>query len=539
MLPKVESSPSKLQYTGSDGQQALPSDPPAQAETSLDVKHEAKHFSTEGVFPSAHGPFKSPAHIQNVKTALKDDHYKTLTPSYSGDLIPQNSTVPSHALVPSPFLIQTDTNTHQAHQTDYDTFSSLWPPQFDESYLHSLLPETAQSGDHLGEWSAMTQLAQSPYAHYIDSLFGSAFPYIFSNQEPTLLDQSPVAYTPLTQSLDPEISYLHPDQREYYSHQCMQEPSVTEATLSQPSNHDPILHGFDVSVASDSMGVSCRYLNEFTPSLSPRQWPAQQTIHDTITEDHDSSSLTQEPSNPHQWNQTQLSIAAHSPHDFQDGHSVAGTVTVKSETHSEDGIVVQSPSTRSPENHAAVDIQAPSIHKPLIPQKSSLRPRTRRPVHGDLDPTVLFVCQSSRQKPQEAATGTSETNLKPRKAFGEDQRQETSRTRDVGACVRCKMQRVRVSTYKKKKKKVSYYGMMTAKSKPNSVDQTWQIQTVPASRASRWPVIRRRRSFTTSAVTVTNCRRLPFSGRLPRQSTRSVGRLPKSEMWLRTGNPWL
>lgn len=34
---------------------------------------------------------------------------------------------------------------------------------------------------------------------------------------------------------------------------------------------------------------------------------------------------------------------------------------------------------------------------------------------------------------------------KARKPLGEDERQETSRTRDVGACVRCKIQRVRVS----------------------------------------------------------------------------------------------
>lgn len=44
-----------------------------------------------------------------------------------------------------------------------------------------------------------------------------------------------------------------------------------------------------------------------------------------------------------------------------------------------------------------------------------------------------------------AKSVVSSQGQKTRKPLGEDERQETSRTRDVGACVRCKIQRVRVS----------------------------------------------------------------------------------------------
>lgn len=58
---------------------------------------------------------------------------------------------------------------------------------------------------------------------------------------------------------------------------------------------------------------------------------------------------------------------------------------------------------------------------------------------------ALQLCVASRQIEQQQATKVSTPeSVKPRKPFLENDRKETSRTRDIGACVRCKMQRVRV-----------------------------------------------------------------------------------------------
>lgn len=61
------------------------------------------------------------------------------------------------------------------------------------------------------------------------------------------------------------------------------------------------------------------------------------------------------------------------------------------------------------------------------------------------DDEALKLCVPSRRIEQQQATKRSTPeSVKPRKPFLEDDRKETNRTRDIGACVRCKMQRVRV-----------------------------------------------------------------------------------------------
>lgn len=59
---------------------------------------------------------------------------------------------------------------------------------------------------------------------------------------------------------------------------------------------------------------------------------------------------------------------------------------------------------------------------------------------------VARRCDPSRIQSHDESHGISTAReLKSRKSFAEAARQQTSRTRDVGACVRCKIQRIRVS----------------------------------------------------------------------------------------------
>lgn len=70
----------------------------------------------------------------------------------------------------------------------------------------------------------------------------------------------------------------------------------------------------------------------------------------------------------------------------------------------------------------------------------------------DKETRKYVTCNSEQPRDQvQTLVRTEDTDMevlvkcaKQRKPFGEDERQQTSHTRDVGACVRCKMQRVRV-----------------------------------------------------------------------------------------------
>lgn len=126
---------------------------------------------------------------------------------------------------------------------------------------------------------------------------------------------------------------------------------------------------------------------------------------------------------------------------------------------------------------------------------------------------------SHRSRKQRATGTTAPEGVKPRKPFPESDRKETSRTRDIGACVRCKMQRVRVRCETRSRHRpllvssIAFWLTLTS-----SVGQTHQTQMAPAWAAAKWPTTSRRRSFITSAATGTSSRRSPSSGHLPRTS---------------------
>lgn len=121
---------------------------------------------------------------------------------------------------------------------------------------------------------------------------------------------------------------------------------------------------------------------------------------------------------------------------------------------------IKQPSDLSPEPvHPIQGFYAPAQGN--ADKESSKSPQKRRQVIPKLDPTtemqLVYQCfnspgRSFASDPQSldkwgppTKSVISTQGQRARKPLDEDARQETSRTRDVGACVRCKIQRVRVS----------------------------------------------------------------------------------------------
>lgn len=128
------------------------------------------------------------------------------------------------------------------------------------------------------------------------------------------------------------------------------------------------------------------------------------------------------------------------------------------------------------QNSPAQDIQeqsgpSPELNKPnygfhaaaqgVTDKEPAKIPQKRSKIKAKLDPAVelqlVHQCFNSNgrsfalvpKQPDKSVSSTKSVvhanGQRARKPLGEDERQETSRTRDVGACVRCKIQRVRVS----------------------------------------------------------------------------------------------
>lgn len=109
---------------------------------------------------------------------------------------------------------------------------------------------------------------------------------------------------------------------------------------------------------------------------------------------------------------------------------------------------IKEQSSLSPEPVASIQGQSPQNH-----------PKAKTKLDPAVELQLVHQCFNSHGRSfalipgpndnwaAQANSGNSTQGQKPRKPLGEDARQETSRTRDVGACVRCKIQRVRVSRH--------------------------------------------------------------------------------------------
>lgn len=462
----------------------------------------------------------------------EDDSYVSLFTGHSGL---QRPTIVSHtSYVPPNFLTPRENNANQGYQPGLSTSSSLWPTELDNSHpQYWPLP-----GPLLDEWSATTQVDSLHSAEYgpVYDAHGGESSYVYSGHIVTLPDQSPVTFDSLDKSLVTGTSCLQHHLHKSFMPQSIQKPEFVESTLPHRS-HDFFVPP-ELNTRPDSTGAHCEYLDEVPSSVSLQQWHSPNPPHGTFTGNQDPAFVPQELTISPQWSHGPLRTTADLQQGLQKDPPVSIAATIKSESHVEEGLSAQLTAAQTQYDSNVVKVQAtfdfeqplPSFHG-LPSHHHSLNSAPEWPIYPDHDPDLLFACQSSRQVPQEIATGMLDPkgNLKMKKHLPEEERQQTSRTRDIGACVRCKMQRVRVS-----KQHVlfvfSYFLiLLTANLEIKSVDQIQQIQTVLAFHASKWPAIRQRRSSTTLDVIVTNCKRLLFSEHLPRQSTRSVGRLHKSE----------
>lgn len=98
------------------------------------------------------------------------------------------------------------------------------------------------------------------------------------------------------------------------------------------------------------------------------------------------------------------------------------------------------------------DKEAGNVHQKQHLDKTNLDPATELQLvhqcfnsHGRSYALVPEPLDNSCASSSKSVIGTQAQ--KARKPLGEDERQETSRTRDVGACVRCKIQRIRVGRH--------------------------------------------------------------------------------------------
>lgn len=452
-LPKSESSSLDLQHRETVLQQTLPKTPSPRSETRVDIKNEAGRVETRSAFTCAEDFVRSAGHIQNTRWA-HDDYNETLVlPSSEKTNLEVFTAPPLTQCVSADNLFQIESSTQQIHlQNGLNTSDSLWPTNSNGSDRQEWPSDMTQLG---GCSLAMTQIDQLACAAHVPSLTGSILPYIYSDQASTFSEQSTVTYSALTRFLDADPQHFQYDPLIYFPPQFPQKDGLPliESVFPQLTNSTDIPHDLHASLSLDPNGLYYGPPVEHSTNLSVEQWPAQRILHPAITEDPDSSCLSQGLSTSPQWNHNSLSMATSPSYGLQEGHSLPGTTSISPGTYNEARVAGQPCAARFPFNRPTFDAQTaincastqPSSPGPLLPRYRPLKTGSKRSVHPKQDSDIIFECQSSRQGSKELAPGTLDATTKPRKPFGEDQRQETSRTRDVGACIRCKMQRVRVS----------------------------------------------------------------------------------------------
>lgn len=221
----------------------------------------------------------------------------------------------------------------------------------------------------------------------------------------------------------------------------------------------------------------------------------------------------------------------------------------------------RSPPHKTKEQSSLSPEPVPSIHcfhakAQDVPDKEATKsPQKNSKLKTKLDPTIelqlVHQCFNSHGRsfasvpePNDnwAAPANSVNSIqgqKARKPLGEDERQETSRTRDVGACVRCKIQRVRVGRQLSINNPLHVLngGQNADLGCPyHSANRTRTSPTALAWRASKWPAIDPRSESTTLVVTGTSCRRSRCS-ELPGCGSPSGGRVRRSGTCPRSGSP--
>ncbi|KAJ4389636.1 hypothetical protein N0V93_007108 [Gnomoniopsis smithogilvyi] len=368
-------------------------------------------------------------------------------PMFSNSFDIRNSYIPSRTVSTSTNnLDQADCSAHQVYRDESRTDSSLWPTELDDSQLRYWQSQTTA----LEAWSDSTQVNQFHWADHVPvyTTPGTSIPYVYSNGGFKQSENSQLPYDHLISPRAAQhLDVQHHPHRSYLA-RLMQEPEAFEAVFAEPAISDLVSASDRLRAYLDSISGNYETINEAAPDLLLQQWPNQRPPQAVFTGDPEATSVAPGPSISPHWSDL-LSVPTNI-HTISEKEDLPDEVTVKLESQAEEKMV-RRPATAQPTYKCtAGEVQKNFAHEqaqssffPGLPFHQSTGSGPGWPIHPGHDPDLLSVCQSSRQTTLEAANETSGTKVKPRKPFGEDKRQETSRTRDIGACVRCKMQRVR------------------------------------------------------------------------------------------------
>lgn len=442
VVPKIESPLSESRHRGSEPQQTLQDVPVPLQEASLAIKREADDLARNNSLNHTGGSY-IPVYPHN--TRWDANSHQSYAPLNFEDASLQSALTTTHTLCPpSNIPSRAENGVQDATQQEFSTISSWLAPI--SNFQHWPLGTTQPNG-----WSTIPQIDPAQFADHI-SLYANvetSFPDVYSEQFSTLSELSPNVYQPLNDSTDTGSPHRQQSLQKWYSSQSIQKADGVESTDAQPVQPNHVSQ--DLHAYLEPIGSQFGYFKEGPPILPLQQWSAQGPPHDTFTGNQDAIYVPDESSVSAEWSQDIQPIHTPSEQSISKVRS-SGVAPVKVETHIEAISTGASASPQSPYGGAIINTQE-NFHRPQpAPSFSGLssnrRPHDPRPqwsIPPDHDPAVLFACQSSRQDTDELVTGASNASLKPRKQFNEGERQETSRTRDIGACVRCKMQRVRVS----------------------------------------------------------------------------------------------
>lgn len=445
VVPKIESPLLESRHRGSEPYQTLQDVPVPSQEASLAIKREADDLARNNSLNHTGGSY-IPVYPHNTRWDANSHH--SYNPLNFDDASLQSSATTSHALCPpSNIPSRAENGAQDATQQEFNTMSSWLTPI--SNFQHWPLGTTEPNG-----WSTTAQIDPSQFADHI-SLYANvetSFPDVYTDQFSALSELSPNIYNPLADSTDTGSPHRQQSLQKWYSSQSTQKAEGVDSTVSQPVNPNHVPQNLHTYLGP--IGSHFGYFKEGPPILPLQQWPAQGPPHETFTGNQDTIFVPDESSVSPEWSQDLQPIHTQPDQSISEVRST-GVAPVKVETHIEGVSAGASAAPQSPYGRAIINTQK-SFHHPqpspsfsgLSSNRQSHDPRVQWANHPDHDPAVLFACQSSRQGTDEVGTGASNASLKPRKQFNEGERQETSRTRDIGACVRCKMQRVRVSEAK-------------------------------------------------------------------------------------------
>lgn len=445
VTPKIESPLLESQYRCPEPDQTLPDVPVPCQDTDLAIKREADDLASRNDLNQKSAPY-IPVYAQNTRWDTNNDN--SYAPLAFDDASLQGSVTASHPLgTPSNIPCRAENVVQEANQQDFSIISP-WLTPSSQSQPWPL--GATQSGG----WSPITPYDPSQFTDHVSSYANIETPFpngLYSDQISTLSVLSPENYNPLPESTDTGSPHHHQHVRKWYSPQSMQKAHGVELAVLQPSESKYVSQ--DLHTYLDYVGNHYGYFKEGPPNLPLQSWPAQGLPHDTptFTEGQGTMLVPEDSSISPEWRQDIQPIHGHSNQGITEVQST-GVGPVKAEAHIQGGPGGAPTAVQAPYDRDIINVQKKHDLQRASPNlgelSASSRPRDpgpQWPIYPDHDPAVLFACQSSRQETDEATTGAFNASLKPRKQFNEGERQETSRTRDIGACVRCKMQRVRVS----------------------------------------------------------------------------------------------